>query len=76
VASASHAKAAKKLPVSPRKTTEAQNRRQWRWMIAAAGRVPGGDLVLTADFIYTRANSAPPLHGRLRLRQRGAHPDQ
>src|SRR5260370_2419815 len=37
-----------------------QNRRQRRWMIAAATASLTVILVLTADFIYARANSAPP----------------
>ncbi len=39
---------------------EAQSRRQRRWMIAAATACLVVILVLTADFIYARANSAPP----------------
>jgi high-affinity iron transporter len=39
---------------------ESQNRRQRRWMIAAAGACLVVILALTADFIYARANSAPP----------------
>ncbi|MFI5056612.1 MAG: Fe-S-containing protein [Candidatus Acidiferrales bacterium] len=39
---------------------ESQNRRQRRWMIAAASAFFAVILVLTADFIYARANSAPP----------------
>jgi len=39
---------------------ESQNRRQRRWMIAAASACLAVILVLTADFIYARANSAPP----------------
>ena len=39
---------------------ESQHRRQRRWMIAAAGACLVVILVLTADFIYARANSAPP----------------
>jgi high-affinity iron transporter len=37
-----------------------QNRRQRRWMVAAASACLVVILVLTADFIYARANSAPP----------------
>ncbi len=37
-----------------------QNRRQRRWMAAAAVASLAVILVLTADFIYARANSAPP----------------
>jgi uncharacterized membrane protein len=39
---------------------EAQNRRQRNWMIAAAIASLTVILVLTANFIYARANSAPP----------------
>ena len=39
---------------------ESQNRRQRRWMFAAASACLTVILVLTADFIYARANSAPP----------------
>jgi len=39
---------------------ESQNRRQRRWMMAAATASLAVILVLTADFIYARANSAPP----------------
>ena len=37
-----------------------QHRRQRRWMVAAASACLVVILVLTADFIYARANSAPP----------------
>jgi high-affinity iron transporter len=43
-----------------RRLLEAQNRRQRNWMIAAASACLVVILVLTADFIYARANSAPP----------------
>ena len=39
---------------------QAQNRRQRRWMVAAASACLVVILVLTADFIYARANSARP----------------
>jgi FTR1 family protein len=39
---------------------ESQRRRQRRWMIAASTACFVVILVLTADFIYARANSAPP----------------
>ena len=39
---------------------EAQNRRQRGWMAAAATACLTVILVLTADFIYARASSAPP----------------
>ena len=39
---------------------ESQNRRQRNWMMAAAIASLSVILVLTADFIYARANSAPP----------------
>ena len=59
--SASHAKAAKEsLNDAGKRLLESQNRRQRRWMIAAATASLTVILVLTADFIYARANSAPP----------------
>jgi high-affinity iron transporter len=39
---------------------ESQNRRQRRWMVAAASACLIVILALTADFIYARANSASP----------------
>jgi len=58
--SASHSKAAKeKLNDAERRLLEAQNRRQRGWMIAAAVASLAVILVLTADFIYAQANSAP-----------------
>jgi high-affinity iron transporter len=39
---------------------ESQNRRQRTWMMAAATACLVVIMVLTADFIYARANSAPP----------------
>jgi FTR1 family protein len=58
---ASQAKAAKEsLNDAERRLLESQNRRQRRWMIAAATASLAVILVLTADFIYARANSAPP----------------
>jgi high-affinity iron transporter len=59
--SASHAKAAKEAAgEAEKRLLESQNRRQRRWMIAAAGGCLVVILVLTADFIYARANSALP----------------
>jgi high-affinity iron transporter len=43
-----------------RRLIESQNRRQRRWMIAAASMSLAVILALTADFIYARVNSAPP----------------
>src|SRR5207249_11586770 len=43
-----------------RRLFESQRRRQRRWMIAASTACLAVILVLTADFIYARANSAPP----------------
>ena len=58
---ASHAKAAKEsLNDAEKRLVESQNRRQRHWMIAAATASLTVILVLTADFIYARANSAPP----------------
>jgi FTR1 family protein len=59
--SASHAKAAIETEgEAEKRLLEAQSRRQRRWMIAAATGFLTVILVLTADFVYTRANSAPP----------------
>jgi high-affinity iron transporter len=59
--SASHAKAAQEATgEAEKRLLESQNRRQRRWMIAAAGGCLVVILVLTADFVYARANSAPP----------------
>jgi FTR1 family protein len=43
-----------------KRLVESQNRRQRRWMVAAATASLAVILVLTADFIYARANSTPP----------------
>ena len=59
--SASYDKAAKETGGDAEKRLlESQSRRQRRWMIAAAGACLVVILVLTADFIYARANSATP----------------
>jgi len=59
--SVAHATAAKQAAgEAERRLLEAQNRRQRNWMIAAASACLVVILVLTADFIYARANSAPP----------------
>jgi uncharacterized membrane protein len=59
--SASHEAAAKEIAgEAEKRLLESQSRRQRRWMIAAAGACLVVILVLTADFIYARANSAPP----------------
>ena len=59
--SASQAKSAKDtLNDAEKRLLESQNRRQRRWMIAAATASLTVILLLTADFIYARANSAPP----------------
>ena len=58
---ASHAKAAKdSLNDAEKRLLESHNRRQRRWMAAAATASLTVILLLTADFIYARANSAPP----------------
>ena len=48
------------LNKAEKRLVESQNRRQRRWMVAAATASLTVILVLTADFVYTRANSAPP----------------
>ena len=58
---AAHEKTAKSAANdAERRLLEAQNRRQRGWMIAAATACLTVILVLTADFIYARASSAPP----------------
>jgi high-affinity iron transporter len=58
---AAQAKVAKEtLNDAEKRLLESQNRRQRGWMIAAATASLTVILVLTADFIYARANSAPP----------------
>jgi len=57
----SHAKpAAAPANDAERRLTEAKNRRQRVWMMAAAFGSLGVILALTADFIYAKVNSAPP----------------
>jgi high-affinity iron transporter len=58
---ASHSKATSTAANdAERRLMEAQNRRQRRWMIAAASISLAVILALTADFIYAKVNSAPP----------------
>lgn len=58
--SESHAKAVTaETNDAERRLLEAQNRRQGRWMIAAAVMSFGVILILTADFIYSHVNAAP-----------------
>jgi FTR1 family protein len=59
--SATRAKSAKEaMGDAERRLVESQNRRAQRWMMAGAVGCLTVILVLTADFIYTRANSGPP----------------
>ena len=59
--SATHAKTANEIAgEAEKRLLEAQNRRQKRWMIASASGCLSVILLLTGDFIYTSANSAPP----------------
>ncbi|HSC44649.1 MAG TPA: Fe-S-containing protein [Candidatus Acidoferrum sp.] len=57
---ASHAKVAAAANDAEKRLLGAQQRRQRNWMLAAASACLAVILVLTADFIYARANSAPP----------------
>ena len=58
---ATHAKApAGPMNDAERRLMEARNRRQRRWMMAAAVASLAVILALTADFIYAKVNSAPP----------------
>jgi high-affinity iron transporter len=60
--SAAHERSAKAAARdAERRLLESQNRRAWRWMMASTIACLTVILVLTADFIYTRANSAPPV---------------
>ncbi|MGB8658835.1 MAG: Fe-S-containing protein [Candidatus Acidiferrum sp.] len=59
--SATHAKAANEIAgEAEKRLMEAQNRRQRRWMIAAAAGCLSVILLLTGDFVYTNVNAAPP----------------
>jgi high-affinity iron transporter len=59
--SALHAKAANETAgEADKRLMEAQNRRQRRWMIAAATGCLSVILLLTGDFVYSRVNAAPP----------------
>jgi FTR1 family protein len=57
---ASHSKIAAAATEAEQRLLSAQQRRQRNWMIASASACLAVILVLTADFIYARANSAPP----------------
>jgi high-affinity iron transporter len=57
---ASHASAANKLGDAEKRLLEAQNRRQRRWTMSAAAACLVVILALTADFIYSEVNAAPP----------------
>jgi FTR1 family protein len=59
---ASHAKIAASASANDaeKRLLASQQRRQRNWMIAAASACLAVILVLTADFIYARANSGPP----------------
>jgi len=58
--SASHEKASKDAGDAEKRLLEAQNRRQRRWTISASAACLIVILALTADFIYSRVNAAPP----------------
>ena len=57
---ASHQKIAASTNESEKRLLISQQRRQRGWMLAAASACLLVILVLTADFIYARANSGPP----------------
>ena len=56
----SHTKIAAAATDAEKRLLSAQQRRQRNWMLAGASACLAVILVLTADFIYARANSAPP----------------
>src|SRR5579863_379619 len=59
---AKHNRAAKEATgEAEKRLLDAQNRRQRRWMVAAAVASFTVILVLTGDFIYTHANAVPPV---------------
>lgn len=58
--SASQAKASKDLGEAEKRLLEAQNRRQRRWTLTASVACLVVILALTADFIYSQVNAAPP----------------
>lgn len=60
VQSAAQAKASKDLGEAEKRLLEAQNRRQRRWTLAASVACLLVILALTADFIYSQVNAAPP----------------
>ena len=57
---ASHARVMAAANDAEKRLLAAQQRTQRNWMLAAASACLAVILVLTADFIYARANSAPP----------------
>ena len=57
---ASHAQSSQELGEAEKRLAEAQNRRQRRWTMSAAGACLVVILALTADFIYAQVNAAPP----------------
>ena len=57
---ASHAKIEAAANDAEKRLLASQQRRQRNWMLAAASACLAVILLLTADFIYARANSAPP----------------
>jgi high-affinity iron transporter len=57
---ASHAKVTAEANDAEKRLLATQQKRQRNWMLAAASACLAVILVLTADFIYVRANSAPP----------------
>src|SRR5262249_60926663 len=57
---ASHARVEAAANEAERRLLAAQQRRQRNWMLAAASACLAVILLLTADFIYARANSGSP----------------
>jgi high-affinity iron transporter len=57
---ASHRKSSLELGEAEMRLAEAQNRRQRRWTMSATAACLVVILALTADFIYSQVNAAPP----------------
>jgi high-affinity iron transporter len=69
---ASHSRIEQAANEAERRLLAAQQRRQRNWKLAAASACLAVILLLTADFIYARANSAPPAAKPIEARGAGS----